>query len=184
MGEKCRAAYDAGVGLGLASYQAAAGSSLFAVKALNATRHARQLLVSYGYLSQAQADSVNVGQNNIFKTTFVPISEAIETEIRDHSPVAANAFHIGMSIAVAEGETSANWSPSLVGFSQTFQTAIDWLTEARLVATHFFPAVGFDMQMMQAAFNAGMLAQAQAHDVLVNLRLSYGKVVGDATSIP
>ena len=95
MGNITAAAYDVGVGLGLASYQASAGQQALDASAINSMKNSFQLLVSTHHISSN--DFTNLFSENLIEANLIRAREQIEFDLRSNSALVANSYLLGLN---------------------------------------------------------------------------------------
>ena len=114
MATKSPAAYDLGVGLGLASFQSSVSQSGLALAALADAKGSAELLLKANVIDQALFDSVF--SNNVSQPHLVQVRQDVESNIRSrvNGNSIANVYQLALLIAMAEGQTtSGNWAAAV-----------------------------------------------------------------------
>ncbi|HEV3383650.1 MAG TPA: hypothetical protein VG097_02480 [Gemmata sp.] len=174
MGNKSADAYDIGVGLGFASFQSSVGQQDLAWAALESAQPSvHSLVVTYHLLDQNLLDSI-YGPNPTALAHLVQVRQDVETNLRDHSNDAANAYRLGLLVALAEGQsTSGDWLAS-------YALAHDALQQANSLIQGYLKNVPFDNNLMTKSLyytNSPQRAPGDAHSFISMMRISYREQV-------
>lgn len=178
MGNKSAYAYDLGVGFGLASFWASIEENSLASATLLDARPAAQALVEhYRFLDQTLFSQIY--NHDVSHSHLEKIRQDVETNIRDHSIDAANTYHLGLLIALAEGQSTGSWGDS-------WWFAHDALKQAKTLVSGHLQNVPFDLNQMEQALhltNSFSRSKEDAHKAILNMRISYREQVLES-SIP
>jgi hypothetical protein len=122
MGVVAEAAYSLGVAMGLASYQASVGQNDLAANALDNGQPAADLLNTEGLITSVVLTTFN--QSELLVTQRAQFDDLL----RNHSVDFANAYSLGLRVALAEGQcTSSDWEHAVVLAHQSIEIAGDFL---------------------------------------------------------
>jgi hypothetical protein len=169
MGNIAAAAYDIGVGAGLASFQASVEQNSLAAQALRDVQGAVEILANAGRFSSRDL-LAEVQARGLSQSTLEQFREELETEISSHSIDSANAYRLGLVIAIAEGQTtSPDWQ-------RACEISHDGLHSVERITRENFPDITFNNNLLQNALMQTenfARSRSDAHNAVLNLRLDY-----------
>ncbi len=187
-GQNAANAFDMGLYLGFASYQASVKQTALANSAIGSAQTAADQLAESKLLpttvdvhGQLMARSISARLNaRSLHDDLVKVRRQYETEIRQRSNNAANAFRLGLLLGLAEAQcTSPKWNDSKM-YARTALKEAD-----TLIKNSNLSKLNFNHKMLEDTFNSAsnqpwpprLSVREEAYEKAVALRKAYRDVV-------
>ena len=166
MGLLCSSAYDFGIGMGLASFQASVQQFELAREAFRDALLAARAIINGGQISEIDIKS------DISQRRLELMRGDIENQLRRHSNLLANSFRLGSTIGIAEGQvTSSDWQ-------HTCTMANHALRDAQQVATENLPFLNISLFREPLRLTSNFLEpRMDAHKSILELRKAYSDAI-------
>lgn len=166
MGLLCASAYNSGVGMGLASFQASVQQFELAREAIRDANFAAKALLDGGQISDIDIKS------DISQHRLESMRGHIEDQLRRHSNLIANSFRLGVIIGIAEGQvTSSDWQHTCVIANRA-------LRDAQQVATENLSFLNVSLFNNPLRLTSNFLEpRMDAHKSILELRKTYSDAI-------